>query len=65
MVGKWGMVVGHLPEGKGRTLWNEGDDGLTGLVLDALSWGVEEAGPLTHSWLNLHVVFTPAASRLR
>lgn len=43
----------------------EGDGGLKGLLLDALSWGAEEAGPLTHSWLNLHVVFIPAASRLR
>lgn len=35
----------------------EGDGGLKGLLLHALSWDVEEAGPLTHSWLNLHVVF--------
>ena len=44
---------------------DEGDGALKGLLLDALSWGVEEAGPLTHCWLNLHVVFIPAASRLR
>lgn len=44
---------------------DEEDGGLKGLLLDALSWGVKEAGPLTHSWLNLHVVFIPETSCLR